>query len=316
MNKLTFLILSALAVSGSPAATQPLFGDSALARLQASVPGTNLTAFGAHDASAALLAKGVEYYFVRFSSLYGHPVDAHFIRIPDPKSSVRMKICENALRPAGSRLQKTSVVASASKALFAINGNMFRWKDDPDFKPYYFTKVDGREVPSVGKSGSGLAFNADGSLAMGSWNAKTAAAWQNVFTCECVLRGGKSQTESAAQRKVMKGAGHPLIGTTKDGVLWFVVYDGRRAGISEGLSYHASALLLKTLGCDYGTLYDGGGSTTLAIRTSALPARRLTELQRVPDYAGDVTIMNYVSTNGKDWVERAVVDQLTVFEAP
>ena len=301
MNKAIFVLLAALAYGAS--AGEVLSGDAAKAKFPAAVQAMQLS-----ETKWSQLMTGVEYGFTHTADMYGVPDDLHVLKIDYANAPVKMKILEHSPNK-----MRTSEAAAAANALFAINGTMYNTSVG---KPIYNHKVDGRVVtPESGNLPTkvqGLAFNPDKSFDFSGTATLTFADWDNIISCDCLLSKGVNMMDSPefAWAKNTPGAGYPLIGMTPEKVLVILVIDGRRTGISQGINYFNSAELLKEFGCTEGILYDGGGSTTLAMRNDIVPATDFARTQVVPDYCDGYTLMNYVNTKNNVWEERAVIDQI------
>ena len=285
-------------------AGEVLSGDAAKAKFPAAVQAMSLS-----ETKWTQLMTGVEYGFTHAADMYGVPDDLHVLKIDYANAPVKMKILEHSPNK-----MRTSEAAAAANALFAINGTMYNTSVG---KPIYNHKVDGRVVtPESGNLPTkvqGLAFNPDKSFDFSGTATLTFADWDNIISCDCLLSKGVNMMKDYSWAKDPPGAGYPLIGMTPEKVLVILVIDGRRTGISQGINYFNSAELLKEFGCTEGILYDGGGSTTLAMRNDIVPdvgpGAKFATTQVVPDYCAGYTIMNYVNA-GSSWVERAVIDQI------
>ena len=305
MNKAVFALLTALAYGAF--AGEVLSGDAAKAKFPAAVQAMELS-----ETKWSQLMTGVEYGFTHAADLYGVPDDLHVLKIDYAKAPIKMKILEHSPNK-----MRTSEAAAEVNALFAINGTMY----NPSVgKPVYHHKVDGRVVtPESGDLPNkvpGLAFNPDKSFDFSGTATLTFADWDNIISCDCLLSKGDNMMKDFSWAKDQPSAGYPLIGMTPEKVLVILVIDGRRQGISQGINYYNAAELLKEFGCAEGILYDGGGSTTLAMRNDIVPAADFATTQVVPDYCAGYTIMNFVNA-GSSWVEREVIDQIAfVAEVP
>lgn len=305
MNKAVFALLTALAYGAF--AGEVLSGDAAKAKFPAAVQAMELS-----KTKWSQLMTGVEYGFTHAANLYGVPDDLHVLKIDYAKAPIKMKILEHSPNK-----MRTSKAAAEVNALFAINGTMY----NPSVgKPVYYHKVDGRVVtPESGDLPNkvpGLAFNPDKSFDFSGTATLTFADWDNIISCDCLLSKGDNMVKDFSWAKDQPSAGFPLIGMTPEKVLVILVIDGRRQGISQGINYYNAAELLKEFGCAEGILYDGGGSTTLAMRNDIVPAADFATTQVVPDYCAGYTIMNFVNA-GSSWVEREVIDQIAfVAEVP
>ncbi len=320
-----FKILSAAvaAMALSAGAGEVLTGDAAVARFPA-----GLRSMGLGTAKWMQLTNGVEYYYGRFSNLLGTKNDLHMLRIDYAHSPVRMKFVDHTQQ--SEKRWTTSRTAAAENALFAINMTM----EDSNGGPQGYAKADGVAIPSRQEmSPDGFAFNDDKSFKFDKkWldvNPETgkpkADAWDNIITLEAYTlhNGVKTWSTDSFPR-----ANYPFFGSTADGILWVCVVDGRREGVSDGLSYYEIAMLQFELGCVEGVCCDGGGSTTMAIRKDLMTASDICDTQKTSADSSDYYTMNYLSGRQKDipffgtitiepvGTERKVINQLVFVEAP
>lgn len=255
------------------------------------------------------IATGIEYAYVYCRRLFGHPGDIHAVRIDCEKAKIRPYISEGA--PDGNRKAATcttSDAAASQNALLAINGGMFRWKD---LIPFYRMKIDGKILKSNAGGTIGLAFSNDGSkIKVGSVSDAELPSWDNFMAGETLVANGKCALDWPRKEgpKTKPEAPRTLLGMdAEEKYLWLVVTGGRRKGNnpSMGLSYMDAADLLMWMGCAYGINFDGGGSTTLAVRKDALKgAKKPYSPEARPAADKDYVILNCTS----DGRERKVLD--------
>ncbi|MGI8929151.1 MAG: phosphodiester glycosidase family protein [Candidatus Limnocylindrales bacterium] len=120
----------------------------------------------------------------------------------------------------------------------------------------------------------------------------TIEGWESVVQAvggdQFLVRDGVASTGISGR--------HPRTsaGLTSDGKLLMVTVDGRQPGYSHGVSAEELGALMKQLGAVHALNFDGGGSTTMAVRSPG------------SDY---VRVVNSPSDGG----ERAVTSSLAVF---
>lgn len=266
-------------------------------------------------------APGVEYGYGYMENLFGHAGDVHVVRIELAKAKVRPYVEEGAFRPMGKRLLTTTAAAKKTKALFSVNGGFFCWKDNPEKKlkaqiPYYRMKLDGKLLESNANGTFGLGFSADGSkVRVGRVKDDELPAWENFMAGEALHSGVTNFTGVSERAKPLAKPGAPrtLLGMDPQGKYVYVfVTGGRKCGKlpSWGLDYGLSAELVRWFGCSECVNMDGGGSTTLAVRKSALGGVRKPYTPEARE-AGDYIILNATS----DGSERAVLDHIQFLDA-
>lgn len=265
-----------------------------------------IRAMGMRSSRTLQLTNGVVYYYGRFDALYDLTNDLHLLRIDYGDSSVRMRFVDSTTGRIGSRRSPTSKVAAEHSALFAINGT-FEAGTIFAPTPQGFTRYRDRNIPCGTGEFGGIAMSPGSSFKFAPrWNAGNSAAWSDVITSEAYGLHNGRLVWSPLSANIFGRANYTFAGTTPDGVIWIGVVDGRRPGISEGLNYYYVCKLLQDLGCSEGMCFDGGGSSTLAIRRKLLPAEPIAETQRVSQYTDDYCTMNSLA----DGRERAVINQL------
>lgn len=85
-----------------------------------------------------------------------------------------------------------------------------------------------------------------------------------------LVRRGRTWTNDAANG-MSPGAGRSraprtVVGVRGDGALLLVVFDGRRSGVSEGVSLTEAADILVSMGAEDAMNLDGGGSSTMVVQ--------------------------------------------------
>lgn len=307
MKRLVIAIAVACAGLWLRGAATVYTGSEAVKRIQASIPGTNLSVWGISTTNAKWceIMPGVEYSFAQYTKLFGVKDDVSLLRIDYKKAKLKMKLVVN------SSTKRTSTVAKNNGALFGVSGTFYTASTG---KLSYRTKVDGTVVnPDVG-GGGGLLFNTDDPYKLfrftrGFNTPRILEHWDNALPSDCVLIDGKCSLSGSAWTSGNPSAGFPVLGVReKEGIIYLFVIDGRRS-VSRGITYLDSATLLLACGCDGGYVLDGGGSTTLAMKSTLLPSK-LSAVQWDPSYASGYTIMNYTNTDGSTREERYVKSQL------
>lgn len=266
-------------------------------------------------------APGVEYCYCYLKNLFGHPGDVHVVRIELAKAGIRPYVEEGSFRPMGKRLLKTTDAAKKTKALFSVNGGFFCWKDNPEKKlkaqiPYYRMKLDGQLLESNAGGNFGLAYSADGSkVKVGRIPDAELETWENFMASEGLHGGEKDFSGVREKAKPLDKPSAPrtLLGMDPEEKYLFVfVTGGRQTGNmpSWGLDYGLSSELVRWFGCSECLNMDGGGSTTLAVRKSALKGVKKPYTPEAKE-AGDYIILNATS----DGSERAVLDHVQFLDA-
>lgn len=262
------------------------------------------------------IAKGVDYGYAYLGNLFGRSGDVHVVRIDLKKAKVRPYVEEGSFRPKGQRFLKTTEAARKTGALFSLNGGFFCWKDNPEKKlkgqiPYYRMKLDGEIVESIAGGTLGLAFSSDGSkVKVGRVKDDELPDWENYMAGEGLHSGVTNFAGIRAELKISERPDAPrtFLGMDPSGrYLYTFVTGGRLCGKrpSWGLSYQLSSEVGRWFGCSECINMDGGGSSTLVVRKSALEGVREPYTPEAKD-CGDYVILNATS----DGSERAVLDHI------
>ena len=307
MKRLLIAIAVACAGLGLRGAATVYSGADAVKKIKASIPGADLSAWGISSTNAKWceIMPGVEYSFAQYTKLFGVKDDVSLLRIDYKKAKLKMKLVVN------NSLTRTSTVTKNNGALFGVSGTFY---SSSTGKLSYRTKVGGPVVNPESSGGGGLLFNDNDPYKLfrftrGFGTPRILEHWDNALPSDCVLIDGKCSLEGTSWTSGNPSAGFPVLGVNeKTGVIYLFVIDGRRS-VSKGITYLDSCTLLQACGCTGGYVLDGGGSTTLAMKSSLLPSK-LSAVQWDPSYAKDYTIMNYTNTNGSDREERYVKSQL------
>jgi len=205
------------------------------------------------------------------------PVQIHVLEVDlrQPGLALESRVSDDpdGAGPAEAGLVKPEALAARAEVIGAVNANAFGAL--PDEKGYRDTNWrEGMPVDILGwarhggmdRSACQAGFanfwvDGDGRAHVGS-KAGTNQAIEAVAGFGLLLQGG-----------VIVGgvdtALHPrtAVGVDKEGLrVWLVVADGRRKGISEGMTCHELAGFMQPLGCSDALNLDGGGSTVMMLK--------------------------------------------------
>lgn len=166
--------------------------------------------------------------------------------------------------------EKTSTIAAANDALFAINGDYYGFRS---------TGIVIRNGVVYRDSGArqGLAFYRDGHVEVYDETATTAQAlvdagvWNTLSFGPALLEDGEvvdgiDQVEvdtNFGNHSIQGDQPRTAVGVIDDNHLVFVVVDGRSTGYSAGVDMNELAQIMKNLGCETAYNLDGGGSSTM-----------------------------------------------------
>lgn len=189
--------------------------------------------------------------------------------------------------------ENTSTIAQNNKAILAINGDYYGFRD------YGYVLRNGvvyRDIRNSDKNQQDLVIYSDGRFEIVYENKvdindlKNSGAWQ-VFSFGPGLIIDGEITVGKDQEVAISSPSNPrtAVGVIDDKHYVFVVSDGR-TDVSKGLSLMQLAECMKELGCKQAYNLDGGGSTTMYF---------------------DGTVMN-VTTSGSKIEERKVSDILYI----
>ncbi len=263
---------------------------------------------GISNAEYFELAEGVAYYHAHFSKLFGRKNEIHVLRVDLSVEGLRLLVHENQEEP--KNLQKTTEVAESYAALAAVNGTFFNI--DTNKRPWFLVKVAGK---SVGGSGgqAGIGFGADGrDVYVGRFD-KARFDKCDYVLCSYPILIDNGEKKVPAEKE-HDGDRHPrtMVGKTPEGILYFVVCEGRSL-TSDGMNSWEQAAFMAALGCDNAFNLDGGGSSTLAVRASALTKRKLGGTARPASAKAKAKLLAVKKMNGGG--ERAVVDQILLLDS-
>lgn len=195
-------------------------------------------------------------------------------------SMVRFPMAEHTLSVYESDGTAANVISSlgeASGALAAINASFF---DKKKF-PTEFVKDDGKVIcsrPAKGGSRSNAILrikdkkgkSIDILTVMDSMStAKAARGWyEAIVSGPMLIEDGQvvdysNDTKRLSQTFHTRRHPRTIMGYTKDGLVYFIVVDGRFPGQGEGMTIPDLQTLCKCLGLYEAMNFDGGGSSTL-----------------------------------------------------
>ena len=181
----------------------------------------------------------------------------------------------SVLSSPGEKAAATSSLGTANKALAAINGSFF----DKDNQPITFLKDEGRVVCSK-TSGDAALFNGmfrikdkkgrsvDIALIDTLTTSSTAKGWREaIVSGPVLLESGKTlfyENDGSRTFRRFYQRRHPrtLVGYTLDGMVYFIVVDGRFP-LADGMNVSEMQTFCESLGLYEALNLDGGGSATL-----------------------------------------------------
>ncbi len=231
--------------------TQPVFGQS-LDSIAVVTKAWKTTAIG----------KGITWKHRHFELLFGSPQDVNLVEIDLKKYRKKIRIAADSVR-----LDSTSRIAAAHRALVAINGGFFDVKNGGAVD---FVKVDHQVINHTRKQTD----RADAVLLISKKKTEILPASATDYersTVPNVLLSGPLLIQDGSATVLASNPfndnRHPrsAVAITADRKLIFIVVDGRNK-LSAGMSLTELAKTLSWLGADDAMNLDGGGSTTLYIK--------------------------------------------------
>lgn len=167
-------------------------------------------------------------------------------------------------------IENTSTIAANNKALFAINGDYYGFREDGVI---IRNGTLYRDEPAR----TGLALYADGTMksydetAVSSSELLKAGVTQTYSFGPALVSGGKVATNldnvkidnNFGNRSIQAANPRTGIGLIAPNHYVFVVVDGRKEGYSDGMTLNQFAELFKELGATEAYNLDGGGSSTM-----------------------------------------------------
>jgi len=243
--------------------------------------------------SSFQLAEGVVYRAIRGRS---QPWNVHLIEVDADRCELGFRVVRAG--PLEGRIEVSEMARRSEPGVIAaINGDFFTPEDIPlgvevsqgdmrgrTSRPVFAWKPG--ELPWVGP----IEWGTD-SLRLGTWSVSSddpALGAQVVAGFPPLLEGGLLVGDlEMAERPGFAAERHPrtAVGFDADGRrLWFVVLEGRRAGVSEGMSLPELAGLFRSLRAFDAINLDGGGSSVMVVRGEAV--------SRPSDPAGERPVVN------------------------
>lgn len=228
--------------------------------------------------STFFLDEGVIYRSIRSGS---QPWDLHLIEVDATRCDLGYRVVR-----AEEEEGRASVAEMARRSepgvIAAVNGDFFTPEDLPLGVEVTDGKIRNRtsrpvfawkpgELPWVG-----AVQWEEGILRLGGWATSTAPdpTVQVVAGFPALLRGGAVVGDlELATRPEFAGERHPrtAIGfDVSENRLWLVVLEGRREGVSEGMTLPELVDLFHALGAGEAINFDGGGSSTMVIRGASV----------------------------------------------
>lgn len=224
-----------------------------------------------------VVAQGLAYHAVESSH---EPWSLHLLEVSMDACALGFRVV--GLDPRGSERQTVSSLfaASGSGRLAAVNGDFFTPENEPigvevtqgavqggAARPAFAWRADrGPRLTPIAWRGDTLHVEDGWSLVRGEPDGQT----ELIAGFPALLRAGDwvGDLEGEA-RPAFSLARHPRTALGIDPVrnrLWIVVVDGRREGVSEGMTLPELASLFQALGATEALNLDGGGSSTMVIR--------------------------------------------------
>jgi hypothetical protein len=228
-------------------------------------------------ASLQSLAPGVAYRTIRSSR---EPWSVHLLEVEGERCEVGFQVV--GLEPRGStRLPVSELVRKGEGGvLAAVNGDFFTDENEALGVEASAGSVRGRTSRPVfawrpGEHPRISDVNWEGdSLQVGEWwvprDAPDGLTELVAGFPRLLDDGARVGDLEAGERPGFSAARHPrtAVGWDPDrGKLWIVVVDGRREGVSEGMTLDELATLFEALGVRDALNLDGGGSSTMVVGT-------------------------------------------------
>ena len=217
------------------------------------------------------ISEGVYYEQHKIDTLFGKRQLIHITLYKPSVSSLKMEITEPS---STSKFGKTSAIASAADAKFAINGSFFNGDGNPSF----WLKINDKVVNATGgpdtERGEGVFYIDNNNMPHisyrpTSFTAINAAAKFGFGCGPMLLVDGEEQPNGDPSWNGATRA-RTAIGIRPNGEIIFAVVDETLApdatAIAAGITVQQMAKLLKRLGCTNAINFDGGGSSTMYIK--------------------------------------------------
>lgn len=165
--------------------------------------------------------------------------------------------------------ERTSDMADRSKAVFAVNGDCYGWRDDGIIirNGSLFRDRPARVGLAIYEDGSMQAYEEEKTtgedMAQGQvWH--TFSFGPELVRDKKVLDGlGKEENYRVDLKEISHHSPRTAIGKVGENHFVFVVVDGRQPGYSKGMYLNELAELMKRMGCTEAYNLDGGASSTM-----------------------------------------------------
>ncbi len=254
------------------------------------------------------IAEGVEYGYVYCENLRGVKTDLHVIKIDTQRAKVYPYLNELAVSSnTGSKKSTTSAAAASKDALFAMNGG--QQSSSGAVIPYYGVRLNGENIQTVAGFDIGFAYSNDGTQ-YGVVAKSEAQNWDNYISGEGLLSNRRPVIEARDQDWFVNGrAQRSFMGMADNRYVYFFMGGGRSSGYYKpaGLSYYDMEVISGWFGCQYAAANDGGGSSTMVIRSDAIADG--TTLPKDAHTAASSSKYTIVNNTG-DGSERKVIDHI------
>lgn len=209
------------------------------------------------------LQKGIVFKKAVFESLYGVPQEISIFEISSKDHHLDVLVHNPK--------EKTSIAASRSGALAAINGSYFNMKTGNSV--CYLRKdgivIDTTYTGTLATVSNGAVLIRKGKLNLVPWikeNEKTCKLKKGTILSSgplMLLDGKPCDLSGCSQNFVNTKHPRSAVALTKDHKIWFIVVDGRMKGKAEGINIPELTHLIRILGGKDALNLDGGGSSTL-----------------------------------------------------
>ncbi len=215
----------------------------------------------------------VEYTTLQLQNSGGSRMSLFVIRADLSKGKVSLTtLMPNNTTTFGLQNMKTMAEhrdAAGGKILASVNADFFDWTPVAG-TPWGPVVVEGNIVKNYVKAGVAnttyFGVKKDGSLAIGKALDLTTADY-NLF--QNLVGGGTNHLMLNGVRQYYNDQvrePRTMIGYTPDKIAYIVVVDGRQAGYSVGMTIDELGATIASLGVNYATNLDGGGSSTMVLK--------------------------------------------------
>lgn len=209
------------------------------------------------------LQKGLVCKKATFTSLYGVPQAISVLEIIPGRYNLDILVHQPK--------EETSVAARRSGAVAAINGSYFDMREG---NSVCYLRKDGVVIDTTANGALGTVSNGamlirKGQLELLPWDkpAEQACRLEEgvlLVSGPLMLYDGKTCDISACNQNFVNTR-HPrsAVALTRNNIILFIVVDGRKKGVAEGVSISELTHILRVLGGKDALNLDGGGSSTL-----------------------------------------------------